>query len=38
MMSFGNEKVFNEKKLLFGYDQKVTYSISKTFYPADYED
>ena len=38
MMSFGNEFVFNEKQLSFGYDQKITYSLSKMFYPADYED
>ena len=38
MMTFGNEFVFNEKKLMFGYDQKVTFGMSKMFHPEDSED
>jgi hypothetical protein len=37
-MSFGNELVFNEKKLHLGWDQKITYSFSGIYYPADYAD
>ena len=38
LMSFGNEFVFNEKKLQMGWDQKIYYSFSKVYYPTDFED
>ena len=37
-MSFGNEFVFNEKKLHMGWDQKIYYSFSKVYYPTDFDD
>lgn len=36
-MSFGNEKIFNEKKIDMSWNQKVYYSFSKIYNPSDYE-
>ena len=36
LMSFGNENIFNEKKLHLGWDQKVYYSFSKVYNPTDF--
>jgi len=36
-MSFGNELVFNEKKLSTNWDQTVFYSYSKIYNPDDFE-
>jgi hypothetical protein len=36
-MSFGNELIFNEKKLDMKWNQKVYYSFSKIYNPSDYE-
>jgi hypothetical protein len=36
-MSFGNENVFNEKKMEMGWGQSVYYSYSRVYSPADYQ-
>jgi hypothetical protein len=36
-MTFGNEKIFNEKKLDMKWNQKVYYSFSKIYNPSNYE-
>lgn len=35
-MSFGNEHIFNEKKLEMKWGQTVFYSFSKVYLPSDY--
>lgn len=36
VMSFGNEKALNEKKLRISYGEEITYKIGKVMHPRDY--